>query len=204
MIPQADKARVADAIRAAEAKTTGEIFCVIAQHAGNYRLVPIAWAAAFALLLPLPLIYLTDWPVEMIYVSQLAGFLVAVLVLSHPALRFHIVPRSAKHDCAHAAAMQQFWAQGLDKTEHHTGVLIFASAAERYAEIIADSGINEKVSPDVWQGAMAALIAGIKQDRPAEGFIAAIEKCGAVLAQHFPLPAGTKNADELPNKLVEI
>jgi putative membrane protein len=51
---------------------------------------------------------------------------------------------------------------------------------------------------------MAALIAGIKQDRPAEGFIAAIERCGAVLAQHFPLPAGTKNADELPNKLVEI
>jgi putative membrane protein len=51
---------------------------------------------------------------------------------------------------------------------------------------------------------MAALIAGIKRDRPADGFVAAIERCGGVLAQHFPLPPGAKNANELPNKLVEI
>ena len=29
-------------------------------------------------------------------------------------------------------------------------------------------------------------------------------QCGAVLAEHFPLPAGTVNPDELPDKLVEI
>jgi putative membrane protein len=204
MIPDADKLRVAEAVRAAEAKTTGEIFCVIAQHSSDYRLVPIAWAAAVALFVPLPLIYLSDLSIELIYFSQLAAFAVAAAALSYPALRFHIVPQRAKHDRAHMTAMQQFWAQGLDKTEHRTGVLIFASAAERYAEIIADSGISDKVSSDVWHEAMAALIAGIKDGRPADGFIAAIEKCGAVLAQHFPLPPGTKNADLLPNKLLEI
>jgi putative ABC transport system substrate-binding protein len=31
-------------------------------------------------------------------------------------------------------------------------VLIFASGAERYAEIVADSGINAKVSPEAWTG----------------------------------------------------
>ena len=44
------------------------------------------------------------------------------------------------HARAHAEAMRQFFAQGLHKTEDRTGVLIFASAAERYAEIIADAG----------------------------------------------------------------
>ena len=54
--------------------------------------------------------------------------------LSHKKLRYHIVPRRAQHDRAHAEAMRQFFAQGLDKTE-------------RYAEIVADSGINEKITP---------------------------------------------------------
>ena len=204
MIPEPQKKLVADAIRAAEARTTGEIYCVIAKHASDYRLVPIAWAAALALFVPLPLIYLDAWPAEMIYGCQLAAFFIAALVLSYPGLRFHIVPRKAKQDRAHAAAMRQFWAHGLDQTEHRTGVVIFASEAERYAEIIADAGIHRKVAPDVWNDAVAALIDGIKSDQPAEGFISAIEKCGAVLALHFPLPAGAKNPDTLPNRLVEI
>jgi putative membrane protein len=98
--------------------------------------------------------------------------------------------------------MQQFFAHGLHHTQNRTGVLIFASVAERYAEIVADAGINEKVTPHVWDQAVAALIAGIKQGRAADGFVAAIEQCGAVLAEHFP--PGALNRDELPDKLVEI
>jgi putative membrane protein len=71
--------------------------------------------------------------------------------------------------------MRQFFVQGLHKTEHWTGVLIFASAGERYAEIVADAGINEKVGPEVWDDAVDALVTEIKAGRPADGFIAAIE-----------------------------
>jgi putative membrane protein len=202
MISEADKTRVADAIKAAEAKTSGEIFCVIARHSSDYRLVPIAWAALIALLVPLPLIYLTFWPASVIYLIQLGAFIIAALGLSQPQIRFHLVPQRAKHDRAHAEAMRQFLAQGLHHTANRTGVLIFASAAERYAEIVADAGINAKVAPDVWDKAITALIAGIKQDHAGDGFIAAIEQCGAVLAQHFP--PGAMKRDELPNKLVEI
>ena len=56
MISESDKTRISDAIRAAEARTAGEIFCVIARHSSDYRLVPIVWAAAIALLAPLPLV----------------------------------------------------------------------------------------------------------------------------------------------------
>src|SRR5262249_42868661 len=149
---------VADAIRAVEAKTSGEIYCVIAQHASDYRLIPIAWGAALALLVPLPLMYVSGWSAEAIYACQLGTFVLSAAVLSLPSLRFHIVPRKTKHDRAHGAALRQFWAHGFDKSEHRTGVLIFASAAERYAEIIADADIHQKVKPDVWRDAMAALI----------------------------------------------
>jgi putative membrane protein len=202
MISQADKARIADAIRAAEAKTSGEIFCVIARHSSDYRLVPLAWAAALALVVPAPLIYLTLWPASLIYLIQLVTFIAVALALSLPSIRFHIVPRRTQHERAHVEAMRQFFAQGLHHTENRTGVLIFASIAERYAEIVADAGIDAKVTSDVWDQAIAALIAGIRAGRPGDGFVAAIERCGAVLALHFP--PGALNRDELPNKLVEI
>ena len=202
MISDSDKQRIADAIRQAETRTSGEIFCVLAQHASDYRLVPLAWAAVIALALPWPLIHLTLWPAGVIYLAQLLIFLAAAVLLSLPAIRFHIVPRGAKHERAHALALRQFFAQGLQHTEKRTGVLIFASMAERYAEIVADSGINAKVGPDVWAGAIAAMVSAIKHGRAADGFVAAIELCGAVLAEHFP--PGALAVDELANKLVEI
>jgi putative membrane protein len=121
-------------------------------------------------------------------------------MLSVPAVRYRIVPRRTMHGRCHAEAMRQFLAQGLHLTEKRTGVLIFASVAEHYAEIVADAGINSKVEPGAWQAAIAAMIAAIRDGRPADGFIAAIEQCGAKLAQHFP--PGAIKRDELPNKLV--
>jgi putative membrane protein len=204
VITDADRARIADAIRAAETKTSGEIFCVLARNAGTYRLMPVAWAAALALAVPLPLIWMTEWSAATIHAIQLISFMLAAIGLSRPALRFRIVPRRTRRERAHAAAMRQFLAQGLQKTEGRTGVLIFAAQAERYVEIIADGGINARVTQEVWDDAVAALIAGIQDGRPADGFVAAIERCGAVLAQHFPVAPGTVNPDELPDRLVEI
>ena len=152
--------------------------------------------------MPVPLIYLTLWPASVIYLVQLAVFIAAALGLSLPAIRFQIVPRRTQHDRAHVQAMQQFFAHGLHRTESRTGVLIFAAVAERYAEIVADAGIDSKVTPQVWAAAIDALIEGIKQGRPGDGFVAAIERCGRVLAEHFP--PGALKRDELPNRLVEI
>lgn len=127
---------------------------------------------------------------------------ITAVTLSLPAIQFGVVPARVQRDRAHAEAMRQFFIQGLDKTENRTGVLIFASAAERYVEIVADVGINEKVSPTVWDDAVAGLIAGIRQGRPADGFVSAIDQCATVLALYFP--PGALPKDELPNKLLEI
>ena len=202
MISEAERARITDAIRRAESATSGEIFCVIARQSSEYRLVPLAWAAMLALMVPLPLIYLTLWPASVIYLFQLAAFAAAAVGLSHPSIRFHLVPKRAKRDRAHGEALRQFLAHGLHRTQDRTGVLIFASAAERYAEIVADGGINAKVTQQEWDDAIAALIGGIRQRRTGDGFVAAIAKCGAVLAAHFP--PGALNKNELPDKLVEL
>ena len=202
MIGETDKLRITAAIREAESQTAGEIFCVIAQHSSDYRLVPVAWAAAIALFAPLPVLALTDWSAPVVYLLQIVAFLIATIALSNDKMKCLVVPRQTKHDRAHAEAMRQFLVQGIDKTEHRTGVLIFASAAERYVEIVADAGINDRIVASVWDDAVGALVAAIEAGRPGDGFVAAIEKCGAVLAAHFP--PGSLKRDELQDKLLEI
>jgi putative membrane protein len=202
MITEAERDRVTEAIRHAETRTAGEIFCVIARASSEYTLVPVAWATLVAMVVPLPLIYLTIWPAGLIYFAQLVAFLIAVAFFSVPEVRYRVVPKRAMHSRAHAEARRQFLAHGLHLTQDRTGVLIFASAAEHYAEIVADAGINEKVAQKVWEDAVAAMVTAIGEGRPADGFIAAIDQCGVVLAKHFP--PGTINRNELPNKLVVI
>ena len=49
MLSAIDKDRIEAAVRTAEAGTSGEIVCLLAQEVSNYREVPLAWAAAVAL-----------------------------------------------------------------------------------------------------------------------------------------------------------
>ena len=49
-----------------------------------------------------------------------------------------------------------------------------------------------------WQAAIDSLTARMHDDQIAAGFIAAIERCGEVLATHAP-PDGSSN--ELPDRL---
>jgi putative membrane protein len=202
LVSDADRKRISAAIRAAEKATSGEIFCVIARQSGDYRLVPLIWASAAALALPFALIHFTALTAQMIYLAQLALFIVLSLVLSLRPVCIRCAPRWLKFQYAHAEAMRQFFAQRLDKTEERTGVLIFVSAAEHYAEVVADIGINEKVSQAAWDDVVASLIREIRRGEAGEGFVTAIGKCGAVLAAHFP--PGALNRNELPDKLVEI
>jgi putative membrane protein len=209
MIDEGDQARITRAIHDAESTTTGEIFCVIAKSSSDHpwapaALMPAIWAAVVALLAPWPLMAFTGLSAVPIYGVQIMLFVAAILVLRLPALRHRLTPRRMGHERAHHMAQHQFAAHGLHKTSERTGVLIFASQAERYAEIVADTGINEKVDAQVWRGAIADLLAAIKAERPADGFVAAVERCGAVLAEHFPLPPGAAHRPQLPDRLIEI
>jgi putative membrane protein len=112
-----------------------------------------------------------------------------------------LVPRAVRRARAHRAAVEQFFARGLTRTKDRTGVLIFVSLAERYARIVADEGIASKVKNAEWQAAVDALTAHFRDGRLVEGFVAAIERCGAVLAAHAP-PHGA--GDELPDRIYVV
>lgn len=197
-----DEKQIGQAISAAERKTSGEILAVVAAQSDSYFHVPFLVASLAALLVPWPFIYLTWHPVQWIYLIQLIVFAAIVGLLLLGSNRLWFVPASVKRRNAHRRAVEQFVAQNLHTSAGRTGVLIFVSLAERYAEIIADTAINKKVAPDTWQLIVDQLTKDLSQDKPAKGFITAINACGKHLATHFP--PGTANPNELPNHLIVL
>lgn len=228
MLTQTQHAAVRAAVGQAEQNTTGEILCVIAHESSPYREVPFAWAAVVALAGPplalalglkpslLMAAFQSDWVVahaaalDDAVTAALIGyaalqatlFVVVAAVASLPAVRRVLTPASLKHQHVHERAMEQFFAQGLQATRERTGVLIFVSSAERRVEIIADEGIHGKVGSDAWDRAVAVAVKRIRAGDAVGGLLAAVEICGAVLAQHFPSDGAKGN--QLPDDVVEI
>ncbi len=201
-ISEKDHVRIADAIAAAERRTSGEIVAVLSGESASYMHVPFLWAGLIALIVPWPLIYLTWWPVQWIYLAQLAVFLLVLLLTLPRRVRFALVPGDIKRLRAHRRAVEQFLVQNLHTTTGRTGVLIYVSVAEHYAEIIADTAIDAKVEKGTWQAIVDGLTADIGAGRAGDGFVHAIERSGELLAQH--VPPGSRDPNELPNHLIVI
>ncbi|GAA0869446.1 TPM domain-containing protein [Brevundimonas basaltis] len=219
--------RIAAAIAAAEARTSGEIFCVLAGRVSSYRDVSLGWAAAAALILPLSLIPLgfeaawipgfgdsweaahlaarevsTGQALGAYAVIQAVVFLAVYLISRIPPVTRWITPRAVRRARTRQAAIQQFLAHGLHVTEARTGVLIFAALVDHQVEIVADEGIHARVDQTVWGDAAEALSRGLKRGDPAGGFEAAVGLCGEVLAGQFP--PGSSNPNEVADRLVVI
>ena len=217
-----DSARVSAAVTAAEAHTAGEIVTIVSAHSDTYADIAMLWSALVGLLALLALSLIPDFYLGIYdrmtgsWVQQWtprAVFAVALLVASlkfmgmwllqlWPPLRLALVPSPVKHMRVRAKAVTCFKVGAERRTQGRTGVLIFLSLRERRAEIVADEAIAAKVAPEVWGAAMVAMLAEIRQGRIADGMIAAVEKVGTVLAEHFPVAEGDIN--ELPDRLIEV
>jgi putative membrane protein len=217
-----DRARIAETISAAERQTSGEIFCVISRRVSAYVDVSLAWAAAMALLAPIvfiPFVLDFRWPgdgweaaheaaqaattgqaLALYALSQAVVFIGVFLLTRIPVVRRLATPAAIRRGRVREAALQQFLAHGVHVTEKRTGVLIFAALDEQQVELIADEGIYAKVDEDAWAQAVAVLTRELRADRPVEGFAAAIDLCGQVLARHFP--PRPDNPNELPDHLI--
>jgi len=221
-LSEADHEKVSKAIAAAEARTNGEIVAVATPISDAYHDVALHWALiplfavlAWAAWRPTALIWWYDflfggWSPDPT-LSQLLTllmffaalkFTVALLILKWMPLRIALTPGATKHRRVRRRAVVVFKAAAERRTVGRTGVLIYLSMAERRAEIVADEAILKVTDEHTWGEAMAALIAEVRQGRPGDGIVAAIDRVGVVLAEHFPRSADDTN--EIPDKLIEL
>ena len=227
LMKPSDHEKVRAAVETAEQRTSGEIVCVLARRSSDYWEVPLSFAAGVAVLAPAILVLsgfrlpqgmdlLSGWTIAHVsavdiavshalrtYVLAQAALFVAVVAIAWlPGVRFVLAPMGLKHDRVRRRAEEQFAARGLHLTKGRTGVLIFASLAERRAEVIADEAIASKVTPDAWVEVLAPLLAGMKSRDPGSGFAGSIGRAADLLALHFPRAPDDEN--ELPDTVIEL
>ena len=192
--------RVAGAVARAEAGTAGEIVVVLSGRAGRYRSVAAIAALLVVLLVPWPLIALTDWGAARLLVVQAAAAALVLASCLHEPLRVALTPRRVRRARARDAALRAFHARGLTRTRGRTGVLLYLARAERHAEVVADEGILERIPADAWDGILADLLAALARGDAEGGLTRAVERVGTRLAAAFP--AGPDDPDELPNRVI--
>lgn len=212
-----DRAAVSAAVAAAETGTDGEIVTMIAAASDSYRDVPHQYGLLAALLVPaligldparLPLIG-DGWTapdlrvvILAVMVLQVAAFLIVRFALARDAWRIALTPRATRRRRVRARAVELFRVGAEQRTAKRVGVLLYLSAGERMAEIIADEAIHAAVPQERWGAAMAALITELRAGRPGPGMVAAVEAIGAIIAEHFPKTDADTN--ELPDRLIEL
>lgn len=223
-----DRHAIAEAVGRAETGTTGEIVCILTQEVSEYREVPLGWATAAALVLPFlaamagyhPALHLaaltgsawqaggTSGSLDALAVvgayAALQGLMFAAVffVALIPSVRRTLTPASLKRHRVLKAATTQFVATGLTTAADRTGVVIFASLHDRRVEVLADKAIHDAVGDAVWEQTAQAVQDGMRTGRGADGFVRAVEICGAALAQHFPATGPRANA--LSDEILEL
>ena len=219
---EAEREAVAAAVSAAEETSAGEIVTILADSSDSYHDVALLWSAAVGFLAIAALSLAPDFYLGMIdrvtgewetawHPGKLLALALTVGVIKFTAmwllqlwrpLRLFLVPAPVRHARVRSRAITCFKVGAERRTHGRTGILIYLSLAEHRAEIVADEAIASQVAPEVWGEAMTAMLAQLRQGRIAAGLIAAVERVGAVLAQHFPRAEDDRN--ELPDRLIEV
>lgn len=218
----ADHQRVSQAIAAAEASSDGEIVTMVTDLSDPYHDVALHWAvAALVAVLALSAAFYRAveafydrlfgyWGAEhsvgeiLFFVMVLAvlAFTVVLLVLKYMPLRLALTPGATRQRRVRRRAIAMFKAAAERRTIGRTGILIYLSMGEHRAEIVADEAIVKVTTPECWADAMASLVGEVREGRPAEGMVLAIEQVGEVLTQHFP--RSSTDTNEIPDKLIEL
>ena len=208
LFSNSDLERIAEAVKIAEGKTSGEIVPFVVERSDAYE--SALWRGGFALSasvwLGIVLWYelgSTWFPLRLLeilmalFLAQAIGML---LVLFVPAWRRFFAGEDARARAVKQAAQAAFLSEEVFKTRERTGILIFMSLLERRVEVLGDAGINAKVAQTEWEDVVQTIVASMRAQQPAEGLIAAIQKCGGLLQRQGVLRR-VDDADELSNTL---
>lgn len=226
-LSESDKKDIEQAVQQAEANTTGEIALAITPQSDPYAFWELFLAALTSFLLMCALFPLANqiyafmnrvfwlpkpWHLIAFYLlAYVIEMVIFYLLYNIPWFDSLIVPDRVKEKAVTNRAMRYFAESGVYCTQNHTGILIFVSYLEHEVRIIADKGLNDKIPNDLWEQLADEIAQDIAKGSVKAGFLNAIEKCGALFAENFPLESTettssttTEEANEVnPNELFD-
>jgi putative membrane protein len=224
VLTEEDHRRIEAAVASAEEGTSGRIFCVLAGEVSGYGEIPIAWAAAAALIVPPAILAVAMGPLITAITAggwtvaegaalsgqlgealtgyaalQVVLFAVTAGIVSFPPVRRFLTPAFVKRHRVKRAAFHHFAAAHAHSTESETGVLLFIALVDRQVQVLADAALHAKAGDAVWQAAARAVQEGMRSPDPTAGAERAIAICGEALKAHFP-----SSARRTPDRVADV
>ena len=114
---------------------------------------------------------------------------IRVVIEGTPGVAHVVQGRTARERAIDLFASERVW-----DTQHNNGVLLYLMIAERDAEIVADRGLNTKVTSEQWHAICADLEREVKASGFTRAVCSAVSSIGHLLREHFP-------AEDAPNEL---
>ena len=207
-ISKAEREAIRAAIEAAETRTSAEIFAVLAERSDDYRHVAAFHLALWLFAAAFTLALWAQWqgfalPAVTLSAGGIAAFLSGYVLFNlFPSLAILLTPHRLQRERAHRNATHQFLAHGVDHTSGRSGVLVFVSLEERFAEVVVDSAIEAKLGREPWFEVVEVMVEHCREGRLAEAYLDAIPVIAGLLEDSFP--PGSAEVNELDDKLVII
>jgi putative membrane protein len=206
-----EKARISQAVRAAERRTSAEIVPMLVGRSGLYHDAQHRTGLALALVVLTALLMGEAIWLPWGWQAANAAWLIVATLLAYasgawlgtlgPVIRA-VTSTERLHRKVQLRAERAFAKYGLSQTRGRTGVLVMVSLMERQVYLLPDLGIGTRVSPAQWKEVVQAVVAKLKAGDIAGGFCAGIDRCGTILAGVCPATLGD-NPDELSDRLVQ-
>jgi putative membrane protein len=197
-----EMAEIAAAIKEVEKNTAGEIAVMVVDESDSYPEANILAGLILGGLVSLVIteLFLYDSLTYFIILLTGASLFIGWMAEHLPALKRLFISKNRLDELVREQAIQSFYEKGLYKTRDATAVFFFISLFEHKLWILADEGINSKISDYDLRVYAREMADGIKQGRAAEVLCIEIGKLGELLAEHFP--ARHDDEDELPNQVI--
>ncbi len=133
------------------------------------------------------------------HTGQIRIYVEAALPMSYV---WRLGQQSSMKELIRQRAVMLFGKLRVWDTEHNNGVLIYLQLAEHAIEIVADRGVNRRVSAKQWQAITEHMASAFNQRQFEDGLTQAIGEVTSVLVAHFPSAPDGKAANELPDEPV--
>ncbi len=197
---------IEEAVKKAELKTSGEIIPMIARSSSTVGHVPLLLALLLLTIffsidlfeLQSEYLHFQEWVLVILNLVTLVFLMRLFSRLGF--IQRWLTPRGDQVAQVEMRAMNEFYNHRIQDTKHSTGILIFISLLEHNAVVLGDTPISEKLPAEKWNEVVSCLIKGVKSKNLKQGYVDAIEMCGDLLSQHFPIHKNDVN--ELENRLI--
>ena len=90
---------------------------------------------------------------------------------------------------------------GMTATRERNGILIFVAPKSQKFAVLGDSGITSRAGTAPLDEMASSMSAAFREGRFTDGLVGAVERAGALLAEHFPRVEGASDQNELPNRI---